>query len=88
MLFLSVCRFADALLKLYFKHAQEHDMSDDLLNQHAAISDLQQSEEVLVDHHKAMNEFLVRFLPESKDLYSQTNYVAYDQDGEFHVFIN
>lgn len=62
-------------------------MSDDLLNQHAAISDLQQSEEVLVDHHKAMNEFLMRFLPESKDLYSQTNYVAYDQDGEFNFSV-
>lgn len=64
-----------------FFFRQEHDMSDDLLNQHAAISDLQQSEEILVDQHKAINEFLAQFLPESKELYSHTNYVEYDQDG-------
>lgn len=60
---------------------QEHDMSDDLLNQHAAISDLQQAEEVLVDQHKAINEFLAQFIPESEKLYKMTNSVEYDQDG-------
>lgn len=57
-------------------------MSDDLLNQHAAISDLQQSEELLVDQHKAMNEFLSQFLAESQSLYRQTNFVEYDQEGK------
>lgn len=62
-------------------------MSDDLLNQHAAISDLQLAEELLVDQHKAINEFLAIFLPESQQLYSATNYVEYDQDGNFIFFI-
>lgn len=57
-------------------------MSDDLLNQHAAISDLQQAEEIVVDQHKAINEFLAQFLPESRDLYAMTNSVEYDQDGK------
>lgn len=57
-------------------------MSDDLLNQHAAISDLQQAEEIVVDQHKAINEFLAQFVPESRELYNMTNSVEYDQDGE------
>lgn len=63
-------------------------MSDDLLNQHAAISDLQQSEELLVDQHKAMNEFLSQFLVESQSLYRQTNFVEYDQEGNFFAYIH
>lgn len=62
---------------------QEHDMSDDLLNQHAAISEIQQAEEIVVDQHKAINEFLAQFLPESLELYNMTNSVDYDQDGNF-----
>lgn len=58
-------------------------MSADLLNQHAVISDLQQTEEILVDQHKAMNEFLAQFLPESQKLHHTTNYVEYDQDSEY-----
>ncbi|XP_065362723.1 kinesin-like protein Klp10A [Calliphora vicina] len=58
----------------------EHDMSDELLVQHAAISDLQQTEEMVVDQHRAINEFLTQFLPESMRLYNLTNYVDYDQD--------
>lgn len=62
-------------------------MTDELLNQHAAISDLQQAEELLVDEHKAMNEFLLtRFLPESQKLHSLTNYLEYDQDGKYFFF--
>ena len=57
-------------------------MSDDLLNQHAAISEIQQAEEIVVDQHKAINEFLTQFVPESIDLYNMTNSVDYDQDGE------
>ncbi|XP_055600664.1 kinesin-like protein Klp10A isoform X1 [Uranotaenia lowii] len=59
----------------------EHDMSVELYNQHAAISDLQQTEEEVVDHHQKVNEFLMKFLPESRELYKQTNYVDYDQDA-------
>ena len=58
-------------------------MSDDLLNQHAAISEIQQTEEIVVDQHKAINEFLAQFLTESRELYSMTNSIEYDQDGEF-----
>jgi hypothetical protein len=60
-------------------------MSVELYNQHAAISDLQQTEEELVDQHKLMNEFLAKFLPESRELYSMTNYVDYDQDGKWNA---
>lgn len=58
-------------------------MSDEMFNQHAAISDLQQAEELAVDQHKLVNEFLTEFLPETKKLYAMTNYVEYDQDGKF-----
>lgn len=64
--------------------SQEHDMSDDLLNQHAAISEIQQAEEIVVDQHKAINEFLTQFVPESIDLYNMTNSVDYDQDGKLN----
>lgn len=57
-------------------------MSDDLLNQHAAISEIQQAEEIVVDQHKAINEFLSQLLPESIELYNMTNNVDYDQDGK------
>lgn len=60
---------------------QEHDMSDELLVQHAAISDLQQTEEMVVDQHRLVNDFLSQFLPESLRLYDLTNYVDYDQDA-------
>lgn len=59
-------------------------MSDDLLNQHAAISDLQAAEEVVVDQHKLLNEFFAQIVPESHELYAMTNSVEYDQDGEHH----
>lgn len=59
----------------------EHDMSDELLVQHEAISDLQQTEEVVVDQHRAINDFLSHFLPESRRLYNLTNFVDYDQDA-------
>lgn len=58
-------------------------MSDDLLNQHAAISEIQQAEEIVVDQHKAINEFLTQFVPETIDLYNMTNSVDYDQDGKY-----
>ena len=59
----------------------EHDMSDELLVQHAAISDLQQSEDMVVEQHRAVNDFLTQFLLESNRLYNLTNYVDYDQDA-------
>lgn len=65
----------------HLRALSEHDMSDELFNQHAAISDMQQAEEIVVDQHKAMNEFLAQFLPESRELYNLTNYVDYDQDA-------
>ncbi|XP_055845126.1 kinesin-like protein Klp10A isoform X3 [Episyrphus balteatus] len=64
----------------HLRSLNEHDMSEELLDQHAAISDLQCAEEIVVDQHKAINEFLTQFLPESHKLYNQTNYVDYDQD--------
>lgn len=56
-----------------------------MLNQHAVISDLQQTEEILVEQHKAMNDFLQQFLPESQRLQNETNYVEYDQDSKFKL---
>lgn len=67
---------------IFYFNFQENDMSDEMFNQHAAISDLQQAEELAVDQHKSVNEFLTEFLPETRKLYAMTNYVEYDQDGE------
>lgn len=62
-------------------------MSVELYEQHAAISDLQQVEEELVDQHKLMNEFLMKFIPESQNLYEQTQYVDYDQDCKKTIYL-
>lgn len=62
-------------------------MSVELYNQHAAISELQQAEEIVNDQHKALNEFLLTFIPESRELYNISNYVDYDQDGEYFANI-
>lgn len=73
------------MIFFYVIELQEHEMSADLLNQHAVISDLQQTEEILVDQHKAMNVFLQQFLPESQKLHHTTNYVEYDQDSKCYL---
>ncbi|KAH8387542.1 hypothetical protein KR093_007678 [Drosophila rubida] len=59
----------------------EHEMSDELIVQHQAIDDLQQTEEMVVDYHRNVNATLEKFLAESKALYDLTNYVDYDQDA-------
>ncbi|KAH8411322.1 hypothetical protein KR215_002150 [Drosophila sulfurigaster] len=59
----------------------EHEMSDELIVQHQAIDDLQQTEEMVVDYHRNVNATLENFLAESKELYDLTNYVDYDQDA-------
>ncbi|XP_017076990.1 kinesin-like protein Klp10A isoform X2 [Drosophila eugracilis] len=59
----------------------EHEMSDELIVQHQAIDDLQQTEEMVVEYHRTVNATLETFLSESKALYNQTNYVDYDQDS-------
>ncbi|KAH8258940.1 hypothetical protein KR038_009845 [Drosophila bunnanda] len=59
----------------------EHDMSDELIVQHQAIDDLQQTEEMVVEYHRTVNATLETFLSESKALYNLTNYVDYDQDA-------
>lgn len=59
----------------------QHEMSMELYNQHRAITDLQTKEEEVLDQHQRMNDFLERFLPDSKELYNLTNLVDYDQDA-------
>lgn len=59
----------------------EHEMSDELIVQHQAIDDLQQTEEMVVEYHRTVNATLETFLAESKALYNLTNYVDYDQDS-------
>ncbi|KAH8289194.1 hypothetical protein KR054_001510 [Drosophila jambulina] len=59
----------------------EHDMSAELIVQHQAIDDLQQTEEMVVEYHRTVNATLETFLSESKALYNLTNYVDYDQDA-------
>ncbi|XP_037025937.1 kinesin-like protein Klp10A isoform X5 [Bradysia coprophila] len=66
---------------VHLRSLNENDMSDEMFNQHAAISDLQQAEELAVDQHKLVIEFLTEFLPETRKLYAMTNYVEYDQDA-------
>lgn len=63
-------------------------MSVELYQQHAAISELQQCEEELIDQHKLMNEFLQKFIPESQSLYDQTNFVDYDQDCKYFLLLS
>ncbi|XP_026846345.1 kinesin-like protein Klp10A [Drosophila persimilis] len=58
----------------------EHEMSQELITQHEAIEDLQQTEEMVVEFHRSVNATLETFLNESKTLYTQTNYVNYDQE--------
>ncbi|XP_041448621.1 kinesin-like protein Klp10A [Drosophila obscura] len=58
----------------------EHEMSQELITQHEAIEDLQQTEEMVVEFHRSVNTTLETFLGESKTLYTQTNYVNYDQE--------
>ncbi|XP_030245038.1 kinesin-like protein Klp10A [Drosophila navojoa] len=59
----------------------EHEMSEELIVQHQAIDDLQQTEEMVVEYHRSVNATLENFLAESKALYDLTNYVDYDQDA-------
>jgi kinesin family protein 2/24 len=66
-------------------YLQENDMSVELYNQHEAISDLQRTEEECVDYHQKLNEFILKFVAESRELHKVTNYVDYDQDGEWKI---
>lgn len=61
---------------------QDHDMSVEMFNQHAAISELQQTEELLHEQHKTVIEFLNQYSPQIVELYRMTNNVEYDQDGK------
>lgn len=60
---------------------REHDMSVELLNQHTAISELQQVEDDLIDQLKLMADFSGKFMPELMDLCRMTNGPDYDQDS-------
>ncbi|XP_055710679.1 kinesin-like protein Klp10A isoform X4 [Phlebotomus papatasi] len=59
----------------------DHDMSVEQFNQHAAISDLQHTEELLLDQHRAMIDCLENYYPELVDLFALANNVDYDQDA-------
>uniref|UniRef100_A0A1L8E5J1 Kinesin-like protein n=1 Tax=Nyssomyia neivai TaxID=330878 RepID=A0A1L8E5J1_9DIPT len=59
----------------------DHDMSVELFNQHAAISDLQHTEELLHDQHRVLIDCIEKYYPELVDLYALTNQVDYDQDA-------
>lgn len=62
-------------------------MPDDMLNFHKMMSDLQASEEAMVENHKLINEFFDQMLVKSKQLYNRANTVDYDQDGTFLLLI-
>lgn len=57
-------------------------MSVEMYNQHAAISELQQVEDEMIDQLKLMGEFGKKFFPELMELCRMTNDPDYDQDGE------
>lgn len=57
-------------------------MSVEMYNQHAAISELQQVEDEMIDQLKLMAEFGNKFFPELMDLCRMTNDPDYDQDGK------
>jgi methionine synthase II (cobalamin-independent) len=58
-------------------------MSVELYNQHAAISELQQTEDEIIDRLNLMYDFNNKFTEELKELCKMTNNVEYDQDGGF-----
>lgn len=60
---------------------QEHDISVELYNQHAAISELQQVEDETIDQLKLLAEFNTKFGPELMELCRMTNNPDYDQDA-------
>lgn len=60
-------------------------MSVELFNQHAAISELQQVEDEMIDQLKLMADFSSKFVPELMDLCRMTNDPDYDQDGELKM---
>lgn len=60
---------------------QEHDISVELYNQHAAISELQQVEDETIDQLKLLAEFISKFGPELMELCRTTNNPDYDQDA-------
>lgn len=60
-------------------------MSVELYNQHAAISELQQVEDEMIDQLKLMGEFGKKFFPELMELCRMTNDPDYDQDGKFYT---
>lgn len=63
-------------------------MSVELYNQHAAISELQQTEDEIIDRLNLMYDFNIKFTQELSELCKMTNNVEYDQDGEsFFLFI-
>jgi kinesin family member 2/24 len=60
-------------------------MSVELFNQHAAISELQQVEDEMIDQLKLMAEFGSKFYPELMELCRMTNDPDYDQDGKYFL---
>lgn len=62
-------------------------MSVELYNQHAAISELQQVEDEMIDQLKLMGEFGKKFFPELMELCRMTNDPDYDQDGKCCMLI-
>lgn len=61
-------------------------MSVELYNQHAAISELQQTEDETIDQLKLMYEYNAKFTQELSELCRMTNDVDYDQDGNLTTF--
>ncbi|KAG5683548.1 hypothetical protein PVAND_012822 [Polypedilum vanderplanki] len=59
----------------------EHDISVELYNQHAVISELQQVEDETIDQLKLLAEFYTKSLPELLELCRMTNNPDYDQDA-------
>uniref|UniRef100_A0A6B2ED65 Kinesin-like protein n=1 Tax=Phlebotomus kandelakii TaxID=1109342 RepID=A0A6B2ED65_9DIPT len=59
----------------------DHDMSVELFNQHAAISDLQHTEDLLHEQHRVMIDCLENYHAEIVDLFALANTVDYDQDA-------
>lgn len=59
----------------------KNDISEELINFHQAISELQICEEEMLDKHKTVNEFLKTALESSSILYTTANNVEYDQEA-------
>ncbi|XP_035777662.1 kinesin-like protein Klp10A isoform X2 [Anopheles albimanus] len=69
----------NALTRGLNRTLKDNEMSVEVFNHHAAITELQQKEEEVVDNHQRVHEFLERCIQESRELFNIAQTVYCDQ---------